>query len=235
MKKILSLLLAIMMMLGTMSAIAETQSEVAEIKFRGIDWGVSYYEVMSKLSDWGIKWYTSKATSGRRIKSLINDAWSDYYDYDCAYYTYSSSSSPTKQVAGYDIDNVKLYFAFVPNSSGKLTQSPDDTSFYFAQYKIKPTDVEAVYGDLKVKLSSLYGEPAKEASDGWIIHYNYCYWYGANDTMVVIVTDDNYDCIYINYVWNHGETLMQTAENLLRQAEIDAEREKFGTDNTDGL
>lgn len=209
--------------------------EPVEITFRGIEWGSTYNDVISSLSDWGMKFREGKSVKTRRIKSLINNSWSDYHDYQCGFYTYSSYSSEKKQVAGYDIDNVALYFSFVPDENGKLVQSPSNTSFFLGQYKIKPTDVDGVFVDLKNKLSSLYGQPAKETSNGLIIHYNYCYWYGANDTMVVIVSDDNWDCIYINYVWNKGDKLLDEADKILYQAEIDKEKEKFGLDNTDGL
>ncbi len=230
MRKLVAAITLIVMLFSTI-ALAEEQQE---IKFRGVDWGISYSETVDQLTDFGVRWESPETVDGRKIKSLINNKWSDYYDYKSACKV-DAVSTKEKKVAGYDISSVKLYFAYIPNEKGEITHSADDTSFFMAQYKINPTDLDGVYGDLKEKLTSLYGKPAKEDSDGFVIHYNYCYWYGANDTMVVIVTDDNYECIYINYVWNNGEKLMDQANAIQHQAEIDKEKEKFGTDNTDGL
>ncbi len=61
------------------------------------------------------------------------------------------------------------------------------------------------------------------------------YWYGKNNTGIILTSDDNWGNVDINYVWYEGEELMKKAEELQRQAELDEEASHFGTDNTDGL
>lgn len=210
MKRIILMLFAVLLVLSIINVAVPENAK--EILFRGIPWGSTYNETVSALlSDWGVRFREGEIITPRRIRSLINNSWSDYYDNECGCYTYLATGSEIKQVAGYNVENVKLYFAFAPNDQGEIDQLPENTSFFLGQYTIKPKDLYAVYEDLKQKISSLYGKPAKERSDGFIIHYKYCYWYGANDTMVVIVTDDNWDSIYINYVWNHGDDMLSLA------------------------
>lgn len=210
MKRIKIMLLVAVLFVNLINVAISEQSK--EILFRGVSWGSTYNDVISMLlADWGVRFHEGEVIRPRKIRSLIKNNWSDYYDYQCGYYTYLAKGKDVKQVAGYDVDNVKLYFAFIPDDQGEIEQTPSRTSFYLGQYTIEPKDLYAVYEDLKVKLSSLYGQPAKERSDGFIIHYKYCYWYGLNDTMVVVVTDDNWDKIYINYVWNKGDDLLSIA------------------------
>lgn len=229
MKKVLCLILLVTLMLGSV-AFAEIEEE---IKFRGVDWGLAAPDVLQTLSSGDIKWKSGSVTTGRKIESQASGEWSNYYGHDCLYYVEMSSSS-SLSVAGYDVSSATLYFACT-EKDGKITHDAADTTFYMAKYRFKPKDLQAVYDDFVVKLSSIYGEPDQKYTDNGIITYQYTYWYGKNNTAVILTSDDNWDNVDINYVWYEGEEVMKKADELQRQAELDEESSHFGTDNTDGL
>lgn len=230
MKKFFCLILFMALMLASIAS-AEFDDE---IKFRSVDWSLSAPEVLKALESSGLKWTNGSVSTGRKIKSQACGEWSGYYDHDCLYYIDTSYSSPSIKVAGYDISDVTLYFACTENN-GKITHDEKDTAFYMAKYKLEPKDIQAVYDDFVDKLTAVYGEPDKTYTDTGIITYQFTYWYGKNNTMVILTSDDNWKTIDVNYVWNDGEELMKRADELQRQAELDEEQSHFGTDNTEGL
>ena len=73
--------------------------------------------------------------------------------------------------------------------------------------------------------------------------YNYTYWYGQNDTMLVLksvntendTTDLYEDEIYISYVWLKGDELLLQASDTLKQEAINKEKEIYGNNSTNGL
>lgn len=228
MKKMLCLILLTTLMFGNVCYAATDE----EIKFREVEWGLPVSDVLQALSSTDIKWKNGSVSTGRKIETQASNKWSDYYKHDCVYYIGMSSSSLS--VAGYDISDATLYFACT-EKDGIITHDPADTSFYMAKYTFKPKDLQAVYDDFIVKLSSVYGEPDQKYTDSLIITYNYTYWYGKNDTMVILTSDSNWETVDISYVWSGGEELMKKADELQRQAELAEEQSNFGTDNTDGL
>lgn len=230
MKKVLCLILLVTLMLGSV-AFAEIEEE---IKFRGVDWGLPASDVLQALESSGLKWKSGSVATGRKIEDQASGSWSGYYGHDCLYYIDTSYSSPSIKVAGYDISDVTLYFACT-EKDGKITHEPADTAFYMAKYQLKPKDLQAVYDDFVTKLTAVYGEPDQKHTKTGVITYQFTYWYGKNNTAVILTSDDNWDTIDINYVWYEGEELMKKAEEMQRQAELDEEQSHFGTDNTDGL
>ena len=231
MKRIFCLFLFVVMLMSACISFAEVEEE---IKFRGVEWGLSYPDTMQALTSLELKWQSGDLAKGRKIDSQASGEWSNYYDYDCLIYVETSSSSPSIKVAGYDMSGVTLYFACTENN-GVITHDDVDTSFYMAKYRIKPKDLQAVYDDFVAKLTSVYGDPDKTYTDSGFITYNYTYWYGKNDTMIILASDDNWGTVDINYVWAGGEELMQKANDIQHQAVLDEEASHFGTDNTDGL
>lgn len=115
---------------------------------------------------------------------------------------------------------------------------------YAASYEFEPVNTKLMAEDLEGKLSSLYGEPSKTASntDIWGGVVNYTYWYGANDTLLVLCVDDKSGStwksdeeIRIVYAWREGDRLLQEASDCLEREAIASEKSKFGNGNTNGL
>lgn len=202
MKKLLTMVCTILVLLG-MSCGADAAVE-KELRFRGAEWNKPYAETMRSLEGMGVKWRDPKTSSGRSIRQQADGSWSGYYDHDCLYSVDLAYNSPTIQVAGYEVSDVDLYFAFTPDENGRIPQDAGHTAFYMAKYTIKPKDLDGVFDDLRLKLSALYGEPDRKFSDGWIIHYNIAVWNGEGDTRIMMISDDNWDSIYINYIWDGG-------------------------------
>ena len=177
MKRVICLFLFVILLASFSLSFAEVDEE---IKFRGVEWGKNYTDVMQALSSTDLKWQNGEIASGRKIEAQASGEWSDYYKHDCLFCVNTSSSSPSIKVAGYDISNVTLYFACT-EKDGIITHNAEDTSFYMAKYRIKPKDLQAVYNDFASKLTAVYGEPDKTYTDSGIITYNYTYWYGKNN------------------------------------------------------
>lgn len=84
---------------------------------------------------------------------------------------------------------VELYFSYIP-VDGILTKTEEDSALYGARYEFDTQNLNAMSSDLVSKLTSLYGEPSKitSKSDIYKKEYTYTYWYGANDTVIVLKT-----------------------------------------------
>ena len=215
-----------------------------EILFCDVPWGTSYTKTDELLGELGM-W----SMSGENFKTMSVDdiVLRDYKGID---FEYSDINiiSPTHNgeisVAGYMTSSVYLYFAFVP-VDGVLTKTEEDSALYGAQYKFDTKNLQEMSTDLNNKLVSLYGPPQKENSDSdlWGNKYKYTYWYGANDTAVVLRTVDTSndstnlyeDEIVISYVWLEGDRLLQEASDILKKEAIEKEAEAYGNHITDGL
>jgi len=218
--------------------------EKKEIIFQDIAWETSFPKVDEKLGLWEL-WNIS----GESYKECSVDEilLGDYKGIDFEYggiNIISNAFNGEQEIAGYTTSSITLYFAFLP-VNGYLSYDEKDTSLYGAQYKFEPTNLEEMYSDLTSKLTSLYGEPekVKEDTDIWKNKYTYTYWYGANDTELVLrCTDSTNDTtgfysneIYISYAWRGGDTLLQNASDAVKKEKADKEKEAHGNDNVGGL
>ena len=221
---------------------SNNETPVTEILFRGLPWGINLPEAEEKLgwSIWGMAGEYMKTYS---IDDIVLG------DYEGIRFEYSDiniiGNVNTKDisVAGYPTSDVVLYFAYVPKG-GIVTHEEADSALYGARYEFEPKNHEAMFKDLKEKLTSQYGEPTKTSnrSDYMGNKYNYVFWLGANDTEVVLcdmeATKDSSiykDEVKICYIWLKGDEMLQTACDAEKQAAENAESNNYGTDNTDGL
>lgn len=140
------------------------------------------------------------------------------------------------KVAGYNVEDCTLLFAAI-EKDGEYILTNEDSALYAARYKIKPIDCETAKEDLKTKISSIYGEP--DSTKGIASSENseeaneYIYWYGANNTVLVLSSLDGR--ITISYVWLGGEELLNAAlDNAEKKLSEDTES-IYGNGNTDGL
>lgn len=220
------------------------EEEKIEIVFKEIPWETPYPEVDEKLGAWQL-WNLSG--EGYKECSVDEILLGDYKGIDFDYSginIISNAFNGEQEVAGYTTKEITLYFAYLP-VDGYLTYDERDTALYGAQYKFEPVNLQDTYNDLKDKLSNLYGEPSKTTQDAdmWENQYTYTYWYGANNTELVLrCTDSEKDTtgfyedeIYITYAWRNGDTLLQNASDAVKKEKSDNEKNVQGNENTDGL
>lgn len=221
-----------------------TEEMKKEIIFMDTPWGVSYEEVNKKFPDYNIM-----CLAGEHYKTMSCDdiLLGDYNGIDFEYSDINIIGSALKkevEIAGYVTSDLNFYFSYIP-VDGVLTKTEKDSSFYGAQYVFSPKDLKKMKKDLLEKLTSLYGEPSKsnKDSDLWGNKFTYTYWYGANDTELVLKTQDSSedstelyeDEICISYIWRKGDELLQNASDLLKKQAIKEEAEAYNNTNTDGL
>jgi len=215
-----------------------------EILFRDIPWGTNYTEVDEMLGELNL-W----ALSGESFRTFSTDEiiLGDYQGIDFDYNDINiiaNAYNGEVDVAGYTTRDVVLYFSYIP-VDGILTKTEEDSALYGARYEFDTQNLNAMSSDLVSKLTSLYGEPSKTTSKSDIYknEYTYTYWYGANDTVIVLKTQNTEkdttnlyeDEIIISYVWLKGDELLQNASDLLKEEAIQKEEDVYGNDSTGGL
>ncbi len=234
MKKIAYLLFVVVMLLHCGFAFAEDIYE-NEICFRGVAWGASYDETLKAMPDeikfYGLQdreyWYTNEV-------NMFDEGINDYYKGHLGCYTYTMTSSlKDLKVAGYEIENLSLYFCYLTGEDGLLIKDEEHTALVFAYYKLEPKDHEAVYEDLITKLTSLYGDVDVTRHDSSYISHTQNMWYGADETMVSVVKEDyptGSHYIYIKYGFSGADDLIKAAY----EAAV-LEETRNAASNTDGL
>lgn len=215
-----------------------------EILFKDIPWGTNYTEVDRVLTEFDL-W----AISGESYKTYSTDeiVLGDYQGIDFEYNDINiigNAFNGETEVAGYMTSEVNLFFAYIP-VDGFLTKTENDSALYGAQYVFVPQNLDAMSSDLIEKLSSVYGEPSERIKDVdmWKNEYEYVYWYGQNNTELVmkIVNSENDTTelynneIVLSYVWRDGDNLLQNASDILKQEAIQNEEEVYGNDSVEGL
>ena len=130
-----------------------------------------------------------------------------------------------------------MYFVGIAKD-GTYILSDEDSILYAACYRIESTNIETAKEDLKTKISSVYGDPDStreiEPYANAPITEEYIYWYGANDTVLVLSSDEG-GIITISYVWLGGEELLKNALDSTENAQSEIEEGIYGYGNTSGL
>ena len=141
------------------------------------------------------------------------------------------------KIAGYNLSDCAMYFVGIAKN-GTYILSDEDSILYAACYTIESTDVKTTKEDLKTKISSVYGDPDNtreiEPYANAPITEEYIYWYGANDTVLVLSSDEG-GRITISYVWLGGEELLKNALDSAENAQSESEESIYGDENTSGL
>lgn len=131
---------------------------------------------------------------------------------------YLSYSSDLPKVAGYKIDNLKLYFYWNPEKGQTTNFSAKDACFfYMAKYEFDVTDNAAAYADLVTKLKKLYGDDPHE--DEYGCGTNYTIWVNGDQAAVGISYDEYNVCLM--YYAPHAEDRLAEIEAMLKKKEID--------------
>lgn len=210
------------------------ENHPVEILFRGNEWGSTYQEVKKSYPN-EILWSLPDSEKPYCVEyRLFGDDKVHKYDTDvgCRVKPYDFSLEENNFIAaGYPVIESNLYLAYVPENNGLIDHNNPNTALYCASYSIKPNDMEFVYSDLTIKLSSLYGKPGFEfvKNKGEKYEMRYLSWFGINDTVVSLVWNGN-TYINIRYGWLKGNELLAKAyESLL------LEEKMTDSSNTDGL
>lgn len=206
----------------TLLAVLVFSSSVAfadDITFRSVPWKSDYDSTLAALSDTGISWKKPEKKLGvliaDEVLTSLDDASMNYPDI-----CYVDSRSVNLKVAGYDIDEVALYFAYTPDANNEITHNTDNTSFYMAMYKISTdeTSYPGVIRDLKKKLSDIYGTPKEVdmSDDCNSTTKDYYQWKGSNGTFVYMNGEPNdvwnYFYVRLWYGTSDGDTMIRQAE-----------------------
>lgn len=215
-----------------------------EIIFNDIPWNATFPDVSEKLSDWDL-WNISgeeyKTCSVDEI--LIGDYKGIEFEYG-GINIISNAFNGEQKVAGYTTSGIALYFSYLPIGE-YLTYEEKDTALYGAQYVFEPVNLQDMYDDLVQKISEIYGEPNKQIkeTDLWENQYTYTYWYGANNTELVLKslnsendTTELYDDeIYLTYAWRGGDELLKNASDAVKKEKSDKEKDARGESDLSGL
>ncbi len=231
MKKIVSLIIAVILLLSC-SALAEEETS-KPILFRGVEWGSTNKDVIKVLPA-GVKmrdlrtmeyWYP--------MSDMMYDenGWANQFKAEIGCYCYAQSSSlKGVKVAGYDVEDLYLYYIYTPDKNGKLIKDEAHTAFIYGYYKIEPKDPDAVFDDLANKLSALYGDIDEEQSNSSLIDDKMYLWYGAEGTMVSLFRQDyssGSHYIYIKYGFSGGDDLMEAAYEAAVREESESAASNF--------
>ena len=216
-----------------------------EILFRDIPWGTSFSDTKDLFPDqclFGMQLDGINAMSTKEILTGMSDD-SNVYDGKICLYAQPLDIADV-DVAGYSTPYLNFYYSYSINEN-KIDFDDSNTLLYGAQYEFEPQDIDSMYSDLLEKLSSVYGNPDKTESDTtqWGIKNIYTWWYGANNTSLVLRASDlsDYDDdlennkIYISYAWQKGDELLKTADDTISQSNSDTEASVYGNGSTNGL
>lgn len=171
------------------------------------------------------------------IKVPLDDRFYDnkYYNNNVGGVVRPSKSGIS--VAGYETEDCILLFSAI-EKDGDYILSDEYSALYAAEYTIKPNNIKDAKEDLKTKIASIYGEPDSireiEPNVYTVETIEYIYWYGANDTVLVLYVDD-YDVLHISYVWLGGEDLLSAALNYAENQLSESAESVYGNGDTSGL
>lgn len=228
-KCVVAILIVSSLLLNLAYALAEYDKPIL---FRNVPWGATYNEVIATFPDsmtmQQLKfkdWYTSlDEVMYHGYSEIIPDASSVVcYAEPKLYGTWGQSLEPLKdvKVAGYELENLELYFTFIPQN-GEVVRAKPYTSLIYAVYEIKTkyNEAESAFNDIRNKLVSLYGAYEQNTIeyisfwDSKAKHYFQNIWRGKDGTMLSLVSQNHEGNIYTRYSFEGANDLVLTALNV---------------------
>lgn len=162
MKRFLSVLLCLALMLPSVTGFASGAETSKPITFAGIDFGKTFAEIRSEnpiaTIDFKYGRYSARflADALERVSeeaSMRNMGMS---------FCFTARLKEGSKVAGHDA-GLTLWFVY-PQQDGVLVQNEGDAVFYAGEYNFFSNEQEQ-YDDLKEKLKLVYGEPFFEGAE----------------------------------------------------------------------
>ena len=198
-----------------------------EILFREIPWGSSIEDTKDAIKELNFIDVGETNFNAFKTDTILG------VDFTCANNEgtgcYSGNISGSITVAGYDVNMVMLYFAYIYDNEAETTDSYK-TSFYGATYQIIPVNVSETGNDIKNKLCDIYGECEQVTS---MLGNEMYLWKGANDTFCSLsYTGED---VEIGYAWKGGDDLIDAADVFLSDLKQKEEAGIYGNGDTSGL
>lgn len=191
MKKVWSILLVLALMTAVFTgAMAEGSTYDGEILFNGIPWGATMTEVSDRLAQQDIdfsRWSNRSHQQDEKDDTLYFGArclceplylnlmsrmptlleMTEVVDREAVrHIVYGGTSDGFSAVAGHDVQQTVLMFAYVPED-GALVYDDEHTALYCASYAVNYewNKSKQTSDDLCEKLTGIYGEPFYEGDD----------------------------------------------------------------------
>lgn len=218
--KVKKLLAAAFAVFLAIRGIALADQEPEAFTFRGIEWGADWRQTADSLSDLRMEWLSDRliSTAAHRIRDILVGGSDGRFSHSRMVFRsgYMRSAKKAPKIGSYAVDSVILYFACVLNDENALDGSADNTALFGVQCTVEPANHKTGFSKLKTHFTSLYGEPDHEEETSVSYRsYQMAYWYGADDTMLVLQLDDWAYAVRIWYIWNGGEKMMEEIETVL--------------------
>lgn len=259
MKRIVCLTVVAVLLIASF-AFAEGYNITHEpIKLLGIDFGTKFDDVRQKIVNetwvqdtW--EWYDPEFWTEMTKDIICSETAASGMNYPGTMfeqYAYGDG-----KVAGYEIEEMKLYYACGTKSDTELSSDVNDGVFYAGIYHVNATNVNSVYGDLKTKLTQVYGADTGLKSeevfekfspdDGSFLRVEttYALWESdANDSYLVLKANDypaelnDYasDYVEIMYVWKEADSILNRNIAIAKGEALAAESILYGNNDTSGL
>jgi len=202
-----------------------THAEESRILFRGIEWGSSYEEATSSLPENIVMRDIIEGSSYGLMDTVAIPRISTDYDEFLPELTCISDADSLgeEKVAGYDLMNIQLLFAYVPED-GLLLKDDEHTALCYAEYVIDARELpESAYDDLLNKLSFLYGVGGYTTEFQGVTEGKSKIWMGADGAFVELVYEHDLESenkfIFIRYSFDGASDiyLRNAYEALLRE------------------
>lgn len=215
-KQVLAFVLVMVLVLPMFSVPAYAEYD-EEIMFRNIPWGSNYYEVMEALEDVGIKeWGAEKPLTRLNIEASKNAMWISHESESvepeklgfciCV----DGKKMPVFTVAGFEVSEITLYFAYTFAEDGTLLLDREHTALYAASYAFRK-NTSQVSSSLLLKLRALYGKQDAHKSD--TNGYKNA-WYGKNGTDLFWFHNPD-AMVRLTYLWEGIDALERKALDYL--------------------
>lgn len=229
-KKLVLLILVILQVFTISQSFADSKpmpkvNTDAEINFSGFKWYTDYETTLATATSKGITniygWSRDNFDAGKLLtphwSTLMNSLnWAANSEEDCGGYLFYTSDLP--KVAGYNVDELKLYFMWNPEVGPVSNYKADGAvQFYMARYEFDVKDKDACYADLTKKLKSIYGNNPYRGSYS-LFSDPYLCWVNNEHAMVGLCCP-NYGNITLVYCAPGSEDLLVKVEKLVIQKE----------------
>lgn len=215
-------------------------TEKTEVLFNKIPWGSNFEVAESKMKQIdgytqsvifkGVVFTTEYFLCGYSKNNHESEEFSDIGGI-------TLTSFDNMNVAGYSVSDCRMCFVGILKD-GENVLSDKDSMLYAAYYKIESNNTKNTKEDIKTKISSIYGEPDNtreiEPYENAQTTNEYIYWYGANNT-VLVLSSDNSGRITISYVWLDGEELLNAALDNAEKNQSESQDGVYGNGDTSGL
>ena len=260
MRRILSMLMAIVVLVGT-SCVAENYNITHEpITMLGLEFGCTLAEANKCLEE----------QHGQRMEVLSDDAliisppksvicdegtsfnYEDHQNIGAVLCHYA----PDMEVAGYPLSGIVLQFLYPCDDNYNMIHDDDEAKLFSAVYTFNTENPDEMFADMARKLKSVYGEDTglrsefiyANFSDDMVISIsdtkdtNYMIWESdANSSWLVLKSTTREESSYfpstieVMYVSRYGNSWISKNIEARKREKLAAESALYGNDNTSGL